>query len=721
MKKAGLRFLTLVLIIFTVFYPTLALGNDTTGLTLTKEEKTWLQEHSGQKIIMGITPYAGMEYFYENGVEKGYLQELVNRINQQLGTKIVINTCDWKDMIPGLKEGKIDIIVGANETAVRKTFMAFTEPIRKVPYALFALKDSNINTLGDIDNKTVAFLDGDIVINMMENHYSKLKYNSVYVKSPDEAFSLMKKGVVDAFINSGDELVFELLKNNPDAKLVSEIDIITSDMTLSTRISDKLLAEMLSRVIEDAKQGFIPQILKQAKIQYVRKVISLSPEERYWLERDGTIRAGVAKEYLPFDYLDGTHYKGISGMVVTRFADLIGAKIVPVAGDRNELQKNLFAGSIDTLCMEKTDEGLKNAIYPNAFFTERDMIYGKSDSPEIFDLYGLEGKRVAIGKDSAHKDLLFKNLSKPDILYTNNIEESIKAISEGKADYMIENSVVVKYYTEELGIYNLVSKGSTNSDSYSYIAVNRNKPFIGSLFNKVLPLINIDKEKRDGYQSVPHKKPIARSNGLIFLVGALVLLILVAMPIIYIVFERLLKAKTEKEVLVQKEKLLYTDSLTGLYNKNYFNDKLRAKIDKLPFPQALIILDMNNLKEINDNFGHLAGDISLQTIGEIIKGINITCEAFRFGGDEFMVFLSGEEASKAEYIQDRIDVLCENRMIDFPTGERIYIKIASGCAKRETLDTSFEEVFRDADRRMYADKRYKKADGKNFDSINGGK
>ena len=142
---------------------------------------------------------------------------------------------------------------------------------------------------------------------------------------------------------------------------------------------------------------------------------------------------------------------------------------------------------------------------------------------------------------------------------------------------------------------------------------------------------------------------------------------------------------------------------------------------KCLFLRPLIILDMNNLKEINDNFGHLAGDISLQTIGEIIKGINITCEAFRFGGDEFMVFLSGEEASKAEYIQDRIDVLCENRMIDFPTGERIYIKIASGCAKRESIDISFEEVFRDADRRMYADKRYKKADGKNFDSINGGK
>lgn len=722
MKRSGIICLASIMIMLLIFHPFVALAGNSSATDLTTEEKQWLLNHKDKTLIMGVTPYAGEEFFYENGIEKGYLQKLVDRINEDIGTKIIVKTLDWKDMLPGLKNGKIDIVVGANETADRKTFMAFTEPIRKVPYALFSLKNGEVNTLADIDSRIVAFLEGDIVIDMMQNLYPKLKYNRVDVKSPEEAFALMEKGKVDAFVNSGDELAYELLWNHPKARSVWELETITSDMTLSTRLEDKILASILSAEIANAKKDFIPQILSDAKIQYIRKVIKITPEERKWLETDGVINAGVREGFLPFDYLDGDKYVGIAGMVVSHFAEMIGAKVVPKSGTRASLLTELYLGNIDTLCTAKSDEIAKNAIFPTPFYKERDMIYGKADSPEIIDVYGLDGKKIAVEKGSPQNDLLLKNLSKPEFIYTNNVKESIKAVSEGKADYMVENVTIAKYYAEELGAFSLVAKGNTSSDSYNYIAINRNKPVIESLFNKVLPLMNIEKEKRDGYQSVPHKTLIQNNNQiyLVFL-GALILFIILAVPVNIFIFRRLLRARTEKEVLGLKENLLYIDSLTGLYNKNYFNDKLKPEINGMEFPQALIILDMNNLKDINDNFGHLAGDISLKVIGEIIKGISIKCDAFRFGGDEFLIVLYGEEADKGEYIQDRIDVLCENRMIDFPTGEKMYIKIASGYAKRESDAVSFEELFRDADRKMYTDKRYKKAESKTFDNIDGGK
>ena len=722
MKKNGIIYLLSIMIVLSVFHPLVAFAGGSSIADLTATEKTWLLNHKDKTLIMGVTPYAGEEFFYENNIEKGYLQKLVNRINENTGTKISVKTFDWKDMLSGLKSGKIDIVVGANETADRKTFMAFTEPIRKVPYALFSLKNGEVNTLADINKRVVAFLEGDIVINMMQNLYPKLKYNSVYVKSPDEAFALMEAGKVDAFINSGDELAYELLWNHPKARSVWELDTITSDMTLSTRLEDKILAGILSKEIANAKEEFIPQILNDAKIQYIRKVINITSEERKWLESDAVIKAGVIEDFLPFDYLNGNQYEGIAGMVVSNFAEMIGATVIPISGTRASLLTELYLGNIDTLCSAKLEGAEKNAIFGTPFYKERDLIYGKVDSPEIIDMYGLEGKKIAIIKTSSQYELLLKNLSKPDFIFTNSVKESIAAVREGKADYMVENSTVTKYYTEELGAFSLVPKGNTSSDSYNYIAINRNKPEIASLFDKVLPLMNIEKEKRDGYQSVPHKTAIQKNNNiyLVFL-GALVAVIIIAIPVNIFVFGRLLKARTEKEVAAQKEKLLYIDSLTGLYNKNYFNDKLKSEINRMEFPQALIILDMNNLKDINDNFGHLAGDISLKTIGEIIKGINIKCDAFRFGGDEFLIVLYGEEADKGEYIQDRIDVLCENRMIDFPTGEKMHIKIASGYAKRESEAVSFEELFRDADRKMYTDKRYKKAESKNFENVDGGK
>lgn len=710
MKKCRITIVLLMTIILVLNLGTFAYAEPTT-VELTSAEREWIKANLGRTFIMGTTPYAGMEYFFENGIEKGYLQEMVNRICLDTGLRIEIRTLNWNDMLPSLKSKAIDIVVGANETADRKTFMAFTEPMRRIPYALFGMKDGEINTLGDIDNRTVAFLEGDNVINMMQNQY-KLKYNSIFVKNPDEAFEKMRNGEADAFINSGDELVYELIKNNSDAKLVAQIETITSDMTLSTRLDEKILAEILSKVIANAKKAYLPQILQEAKVQYIRKIIEITTEERKWLENHGEFKAGVIENYLPFDYLHEGRYEGISGKVLTRFAEMLGLRVIPVGGNRNELLKDLYSGEIDALCTAKTQEAEENAIFTIPFFTERDLIYGNTNSPEIFDIYGLEGKRIAIVKDSPNKDLLDKNLSKPDILYTDSVEDSIKAVNTGRADYMIANALVVKYYTEELGVFSLVSKGITNSDSFNYIAFSKNQAVLASLYKKVMPHIMIENETREGYQSVPHKKPLVRNKSLWIIIGSLAALIIGALPVIYFVFMKLLKEKTEKEVFIQKERLLYTDSLTGLYNKNYFNDKMKPEMDQLPFPQAIIILDMNNLKEINDNFGHLAGDISLQVIGEIIKGIGIPCDAFRFGGDEFMVLLFGKEADRAEYIQDRIDVLCENRLIDFPTGEKITLRVASGYSTRADVSCSFEEMFRDADRKMYSDKRYKKNEGR---------
>ena len=710
MKKTKISFLLILLIIILIIPSFTVLGSGNSDINLTSEEKNWLREHKDISLTMGITPYTGMEYFFENGIERGYLQEFVNKMNQDLGTNIVIKAFDWKDMLPGLKNKDIDIVVGANETAKRKTFMAFTEPLRKIPYALFSLKNVEINNIGDIDNKTVAFLEDDIVINMMENKYPKLIYNRIYVKTPDEAFAKMEEGKADAFINSGEELIFELLRKHPSGKLVSPIDLITSDITLSTRLEDKTLTDILSKEIAEAKIEFLPRVHKEAKPQYVRKVINITSKERKWLEEDGKINVGVNEQYLPFDYLDNNEYKGITGEIVNRFAELIGAEIIPHEGERGDLLKSLYDGNIDMLGTTKTEESMKNALFTAPFYTERDLIYGNSESADILNLYGLEGKKIAVVKGSPQKYLLFKNLIKPNIVDTGSVEESIRIVSEGKADYLVESSIVVRYYSEEMGNFSLVSKGTTNTDSYNYIAINKNKPEIASLFNKVLPLIDIEKEIRDGYQSVPHNETIARNNRLLMIIFSLIAVIIIALPIAYFIFIKLLKERTEKEVLIQKEKLLYVDSLTGLYNKHYFDDKLKPEIDNLEFPQALIIFDMNNLKDVNDNFGHMAGDISLKVIGEIIKEVSIKCDAFRFGGDEFLVVLLGEETRKVKDIQDRIDVLCENRLVVFPTGERIHLKIASGNSRRENADISYEEMFRDADKKMYEDKRYKKTE-----------
>jgi len=110
----------------------------------------------------------------------------------------------------------------------------------------------------------------------------------------------------------------------------------------------------------------------------------------------------------------------------------------------------------------------------------------------------------------------------------------------------------------------------------------------------------------------------------------------------------------EIELLRQLELLSISDGLTGLYNRRYFDTKIFEEARRA-FRQKhdlfLSVLDVDNLKEMNDKFGHLAGDNLLKLVGDIIKHCireNVDWP-FRYGGDEFCVILtqvSQEQALK---------------------------------------------------------------------------
>jgi len=104
--------------------------------------------------------------------------------------------------------------------------------------------------------------------------------------------------------------------------------------------------------------------------------------------------------------------------------------------------------------------------------------------------------------------------------------------------------------------------------------------------------------------------------------------------------------------------LVIKDDLTELYNRRYFKERLREEkkrgdLQGLPF--SLLILDVDCFKEVNDNFGHLAGDKVLiqlaRIIGESVREIDISC---RYAGDEFVVILPGAAEKETEVVVRRI-------------------------------------------------------------------
>ena len=134
------------------------------------------------------------------------------------------------------------------------------------------------------------------------------------------------------------------------------------------------------------------------------------------------------------------------------------------------------------------------------------------------------------------------------------------------------------------------------------------------------------------------------------------------------------------------------DVLTGLYGRaTYYADIARFGKQIT----AIIQLDMNGLKYINDNFGHEAGDEALITVAKIMEknaGRNRYC--YRLGGDEFIVLsLSGS--------QEDIALICDNIRSDLLKTE---YNCAVGWACRKSKDQKYEEILKESESYMYKDK-----------------
>ena len=159
--------------------------------------------------------------------------------------------------------------------------------------------------------------------------------------------------------------------------------------------------------------------------------------------------------------------------------------------------------------------------------------------------------------------------------------------------------------------------------------------------------------------------------------------------------------------------LAYTDSLTGLKNHAMYS-VLKENMDKrirtegnLNF--AVAVMDVNFLKQINDAYGHQAGDDLLLSASRVICHIFDHSPVCRIGGDEFIAILEGSDYENREVLREQFEEVMQSATF-LSEGRELPLSIALGICKFSVgKHRSFEEVFHEADEAMYQNKAAVKA------------
>lgn len=168
---------------------------------------------------------------------------------------------------------------------------------------------------------------------------------------------------------------------------------------------------------------------------------------------------------------------------------------------------------------------------------------------------------------------------------------------------------------------------------------------------------------------------------------------------------------TDNVALEKKlKKMSYKDKLTGLYNRAYFDEKLKELANNKDLPLSLIMGDVNGLKIVNDTIGHLKGDELLVSISKVIKN---SCRkedfVFRWGGDEICIILPKTTKEEAQNICNRIKNNCK----EYSTGN-IPLSISLGTSTKVDSTKDINEVLMEAEDKAYREKLIHGRDTRRF-------
>ena len=188
-----------------------------------------------------------------------------------------------------------------------------------------------------------------------------------------------------------------------------------------------------------------------------------------------------------------------------------------------------------------------------------------------------------------------------------------------------------------------------------------------------------------------------------FWINSMVLLYIPILCISALFFELLLSQWRKREKKI--EILSQLDSLTNVFNRRYITDYLNRLHKKRKSNYALIILDLDFFKRINDNFGHDVGDIVLRSISELmLNTLRAQDIVGRMGGEEFVLVLPNTNLNDALQIAERCRRLIEQKHIQIGKDQLIKVTASFGVAVADEKSLQ-EEVYTQADQALYLAKQ----------------
>ncbi len=629
MKKKVVIILSLLIAAVTFFFVYRYYNKEDKSTTLTVAEKRWVEEHEEQAYDFQIVNDYPLYAFNGEGIIFDFLDDFeeqigieFNKVPYLKNSNPTTDSYKIKILNNDEKKSKDDLFLfNDNYVAVGKkyqrinnikemkniTFGVFKEDSEEISYYLKSgtnLSFKSYTTIAELyaalDTETVNMI---IVPNIMylDHTIEKDKYSINYY------FTEIKK-----------QIVLSLSKDNKELN------------TIVTKYYNKWRQ---TKYVEEYNKAYLNYYLDKNKLNAKTKASLISKNYVYGYVKNEPYEVNVNKKI-----------SGIAGEYIDRVSRLadINFKFKEYSS-KEELKKAIDKGKVDVYFDYYNYNNDKYSPTLSTFIEDYAILGRQEDNHIVNSFESIKGENIAMLKDDSLYNYFSTN-SKANIKAYNNLDELIKNAEDRLI--VVDYEIYSYYQNNKFKKLKLLYKDTMMND-YKFMVKNNNEAFY-DLFNYIISTNSYYNYRNTGIENL--NASILEDSTLEQVYTIVLILIFTPIIILTIIYLFIKKKKQIKKVKIT-DRHKYTDMLTSLKNRNYLNVKMPEWEECEVYPQSIVMVDLNNVKYVNDNYGHEEGDqLIIKAAGILVNTQLENSEIIRTDGNEFLIYLVGYSDRQIKYL-----------------------------------------------------------------------
>lgn len=620
MKKKLIVIIPLIIAVVTFIFVYRYYNKEDKTTTLTVSEKRWVEENNEIEYdfeVVNDYPLYGL-----NGT--GVIFDFIADFEEKIG--IEFNKIPYlKTSIPTEDSFRIRIL--ANDEKVGKKDL----PLFVDNYVAVGNKYQRINHVEDIKNQVIGVFKED---------------------SEDVSFYLKTASNTTLKTYSKIEELYTALDNNEvNMIIVPNIMYLNYTIQKNKYYINYYFNEMKKQIVltlSDDNEQMNTIVTKYYNKWRQTKFIEEYNKEylNYYLETnklDAKTKATLISKNYVYGYIENAPYEvkvngkvaGIAGEYIDRVSRLanINFKYKKYSSIK-ALQKAVDKGEVDVY-FDYYNVNSKEYVPTISTFIEDYVVIGnQKDNHVVTSFESLRDQEIAMIKDNSLYNY-FKNNSRAKITTYKDVDDLVK--NAGTKLIVVDNEIYSHYQSTKFKKLSLIYRDTMMND-YRFMVKDNNEAFY-DLFNYIINTNSYYNYRNSGIENLTAS---ILEDSTLEQVYIIVLTFIFAPIAVLLIIYFIIKRKKQIKKIKITDRHKYTDMLTSLKNRNYLNVKMPEWEECEVFPQAIVIVDLNNVKYVNDNYGHEEGDqLIIKAAGILVNTQLENSEIIRTDGNEFLIYLVG--------------------------------------------------------------------------------